>query len=240
MKRYEQISALTTNLVSDVVNLFYPILCYGCGRTSLKKENNVICIYCQSRLPFTNFHRDPENAVARNFWGRVPILHAASYCFFRKGSHIQQLMFLLKYQGKTVIAERIGMMYAEQLKQDGAAFLDADIILPVPLHYKKKQSRGYNQSDFFALGLSDRLNIPWSDDTLIRKVETSSQTKKGRIERWENVSEIFSIKDASALENKHIILVDDVVTTGATLEACAQVLIDKANARISVLTIASA
>jgi ComF family protein len=223
----------------DLLSLFYPNLCCACG-DAMQHSIGIICVECQLHLPQTDFHTDENNAMIKKFWGRIPVVHAASYLYFQKDSRVQNLLHELKYKGRTDVGETLGVFYGSILKDSDTVFKKADVILPVPLHYKKLRKRGYNQSDFFAKGLSKSMNIAWSDSLLQRNIFTETQTGKNRIERWENVEDIFELKNKENFEGKHIILVDDVVTTGATLEACANALYSKVDCAISILTIASA
>jgi len=159
--------------------------------------------------------------------------------FFAKGGKVQHLLHLLKYKGKKEIGEYIGKIYGEDLKKS-LFYSDIDVIIPVPLHPRRKRKRGYNQSEIFAKGLSESLVKPYDTRTLIRTYASETQTKKSRFRRWENVKEIFDLKDHQHLINKHILLVDDVVTTGATLEACASMLLKIPGVKVSIATIACA
>lgn len=230
---------LLSTVKEDLLSLLYPNLCCACG-DAIKNNEQIICLDCQWRMPQTNFHLDPANSMIKKFWGRVPVLQAASYYFFQKDGRVQHLLHELKYKGRTDVGETLGRMYGSILLDDDSLFSKADIIIPVPLHYEKLRKRGYNQSDFFAKGLSQSLGIPWSDSLMQRNIFTETQTGKNRIERWENVEEIFELRNNEDFKDKHIILVDDVVTTGATLEACANALFSKVNCALYVLTIATA
>lgn len=178
--------------------------------------------------------------MTKKFWGRIPVLQAASYLYFQKDGRVQHLLHELKYRGKTEVGEFIGAMYGTVLKESDNLFNKADLIIPVPLHIEKLRKRGYNQSDYFAKGLSKSLDIPWNNTLIQRNIFTETQTGKNRIERWENVDDIFEFKDEKQFKGKHLILVDDVITTGATIEACANALFNKIDCAISVLTIATA
>jgi len=173
------------------------------------------------------------------FFGRVPIERACALFEFKKGSNYQHILHELKYRGQKKLGEYTGKLLATSLKQD-EIINSADFICPVPLHPKKERKRGYNQSYHIALGLSNILGIPVDNTNLYRNTHTSTQTRKSRWERWKNVEAIFEIRDPQKLNGKHIILVDDVVTTGATLEACAVAILSQCDARISVLTLAIA
>lgn len=226
------------DLWSDFVSLFFPALCYSCGETLFKNENS-ICTHCQYHLPKTNFHLSNDNPVAKIFWGRINLVAAAAYFFFIKGGRVQQLIHELKYKGAKQVAFDIGKLYGHELKA-ASNFQDIDLIIPVPLHKKKLRKRGYNQSAYFAQGLSETMHASTQTDILFRSAASETQTKKSRFTRWKNVENVFYIKNEQLLFNKHILLVDDVVTTGATLEACAHVLLKIEGVKVSVATIAFA
>lgn len=223
--------------LSDFLSLFYPEPCLACGNALVSGER-FICTYCLYHLPYTGYHTEKENKLVRNFWGRIPLEHGTSCFHFSKGGKVQQLLHQLKYKGQKELGNWIGEKYGAELKLHGL-FNDADLLIPVPLHIKKLRQRGYNQSERFAEGLSRSLNIPCRSDMLIRTGSSSTQTSKSRYERYENSTGMFRLKDPQQLCGKHVILVDDVITTGATLEACAGVLHQAGNVKISVLTIAS-
>ena len=226
------------DLWGDFISLFFPALCYSCGESLFKNENS-ICVHCQYHLPKTNFHLHNDNPVAKIFWGRINLNAATSFFFFNKGSRVQHLIHQLKYKGVKQIALDIGQLYGYELK-DAENFNSVDLIIPVPLHKKRQRKRGYNQSAVFAEGLSLTMHTPVETNILFRSSSTETQTKKSRFSRWKNVENIFYIKNEQLLLNKHILLVDDVVTTGATLEACAQTLLKVQGVKVSVATIAFA
>lgn len=223
-------------MINDFFNLIFPRLCCSCNQTLLKHENTV-CTNCIVTLPKTNFHLDKENPVNKVFWGRVQIEMAASYYFFSKESRVQNLLHHLKYKGAKEVGSTVGKLYGYDLRE-APLFKGLDFIVPVPLHKNKLKKRGYNQSEWIAKGLSESMNIPLKLDVLYRKVDSNTQTKKSRYKRWENVGDIFGVLDVD-LKGKRVLLVDDVLTTGATIEACAQVLIEK-GCKIYVATLAYA
>lgn len=230
---------MTPTVLQDFIHLFYPELCAACERQLMQQEKHV-CLECRLNLPKTGFHLQPANPVEQIFWGRVPLKNAAAYVYFQKEGSVQRLMHHIKYKGRKEVASTLGKWYGKDLKSN-PVLASADYIIPVPLHTSKLKSRGYNQSEWFAKGLSESLQIPLATHILIRARKSETQTRKSRFMRWENVSEIFQVTDAAFLKHKHVILVDDVVTTGATLESCAQALLTaQPDAFISILTLAFA
>jgi ComF family protein len=225
-------------MVKELIHLFFPRVCPGCSDALLRNEK-LVCHTCIVQLPQTAFHNKPfDNPVNRLFWGRIPIYASSAFLYFRKSGVVQELLHALKYGNQPDIGTFLGAEYAKTLVS-GDPFCSSDIILPVPLHLRRQRQRGYNQSAYFAAGLSEYLNIETSNSVLQRNDFQSSQTKKGRFERWQNVSTVFEVSKPEQVLNKHILLVDDVITTGATLEACARQLFMSGAARVSVLCIAA-
>jgi ComF family protein len=223
-------------LIDDLICLVFPRICACCGN-SLWKHEEIICTSCDFRLPRTRFHLESDNPASRTFWGRVVVENATAYLYFNKGNKAQQLVHLLKYKGR----KDIGIFFGEQhgrLLKESADYQSVEMILPVPLHKKKFMKRGFNQSEQYAVGISRVMQIPVNAHILERCHFSDTQTKKSRFERWKNVSDLFTAKNTSQLEGKHVLLVDDVITTGATLEACIRVLSDIPGIRISVAAIA--
>ena len=225
-------------MFNSLLALVFPSVCAACGE-SLYKGEETLCTHCRYHLPKTNYHLDKDNPVIRHFWGKVNIYSAASYYFFNKGEKVQNLLHQLKYKGQKEIGIFIGEIYGVELIES-PLFSLVDVIIPVPLHRKRKRKRGYNQSELFAEGLAKSMNKEFDFKTIYRAKVSESQTKKTRFERWENVNEIFKLNDTEKLTGKHLLLVDDVVTTGSTLEACATVLLQIPNVKISIATIAYA
>lgn len=225
-------------MLNDFIALIYPRNCVSCGNSLFKHETE-ICNYCFLNLPKTNFHKYSRNPVETVFHGRIPTQFASSFYLFHKKGGIQKILHQIKYKQNTELAKLVGQWYADDLK--GVELLsDLAYIIPVPLHPKKFKQRGYNQSEEFAKGLSQKLNIPINNSVLTRSQHTSTQTKKSKYERWENVGEVFELNNPDILKNKHIAIVDDVITTGATIEACCQKLLQIEGIKISVLSIAYA
>jgi ComF family protein len=222
----------------DLFSLFFPNLCLGCGQPLIKGEE-VICSICHFHLPKTYFHNDPENPLNRVFWGRVNLEAVASYLYFHKGSTVQHLLHQLKYKGRQEIGLRIGKWYGLELRQ-ADVFRDTELIIPVPLHPRKFRKRGYNQSQAFAEGLASVMKAKPEIRCLYRKVDSNTQTRKARYNRWENVENIFAVDHPERIQSHHLLLVDDVITTGATLESCAQALLEVSGVKVSIATIAFA
>lgn len=225
------------DLFDDALNLIWPSLCASC-RNRLFRNEDTICFHCLSKLPRTNFHLWPENDFQQLFWGRVKVMYATSYFFFHKKSIFRKLIHKLKYQGEKEIGIVLGREFGYELKN--SVFNEIDLILPVPLHPKRQRQRGYNQSEMIGIGLEQGLEKPLDTTTFIRNIETSTQTKKGRYERWQNVQSIFKVTDKSKIKDKHLLVIDDVVTTGATLESCVEVLLDAGAKHVSLATLAIA
>jgi ComF family protein len=190
-----------------------------------------------SGLPLTRFHRDPANPLAEVFWGRVRIEQAVAWFYFRKGSAYQEVLHNLKYNNRPGVGIFLGKQIGYELKHS-AVFIKPDSIIPVPLHRRKLRKRGYNQSEKIARGISVALGVPLDTKTLFRSSQTETQTRKSRFDRYLNVSGKFAIRDPSPIEHSHILLVDDVVTTGATLEACAEALLAAPGVKVSIATVA--
>jgi len=225
-------------LLHGFIALFYPHLCLACEKEQ-PPLSDIICIKCQYKLPRTEQHLQTENAFTERFWGRIPLQAGAAMYHFVKGGAMQRLLHHLKYKGRKEVGSTLGEWYG-QLLRNAPAFQDIDLIVPVPIHPRKKRIRGYNQSDHIAEGLAKSMQKPWLPDGLQRVEHTQSQTTKSRMERFENVMRAFAVKNATALQGKHILLVDDVLTTGATLEACALKLLDVPDTKVSMATLAMA
>ncbi len=226
------------SLLDDLLSLFYPRLCAGC-ETPLVKGEEILCLGCMADLPKTGFEKTADNPVAQIFWGRADIRLATSFCTFDKGGIVQHLMHQLKYKGSKEVGEKLGRLFGSDLIRS-APYREVELLVPVPLHPKRERKRGYNQSAEIGRGMSAAMGIPLLNGTLVRNHYSATQTNKGRFERWENVRELFSVQHPELLEGKHLLLVDDVVTTGATLEACAQEVLKIPGTIVSVATIACA
>ncbi len=222
-------------LLKDFISLFYPEVCIICGEGLAEKEE-FICTTCFYKIPKTDYHNNPNNALYKVFYGRAEIKAAASYCYFSKGSMVQDLVHAVKYNDKKELGVCLGKWYGAELK-GVAPFSELDCIIPVPLHPKKLQRRGYNQSECFADGLSQVLKVPVLPSALIRLKDTETQTNKSRFSRWENVKDVFEAGNKEQLLNKHVLIVDDIITTGATMEACIHAINAAGVASVSVASI---
>ena len=225
-------------ILSDTIHLFYPHVCTGCG-SDLLDEGNLLCIKCLTNLPETNFALYANNPVEKIFRGRMQLAAAHSEFYFSKNSLIQQLIHQFKYKGNTDIGFYLGELMGKSLLTSNR-FDTLDALIPLPLYPDKERKRGYNQAAIICNGMSAVMNIPVIKNNVLRQRYTDTQTKKHRTERWENVAGSFIITDTTQLVGKHVLLVDDVVTTGATLEACGSTiaLIDKV--KLSIATLAHA
>jgi len=224
--------------MNDLLGLVFPNLCAACGQPLVRHEK-VICMRCGYKLPRTNFHHFENNPVARIFWGRVNLYAATAFLYFNKGGKVQHLIHELKYKGNKEVGEQLANLWGNDLKKKGL-FTDVEVVIPVPLHPKKQRIRGYNQSEQITRGLAESMAVYHSVGNLVRNTFTESQTKKSRYSRWQNVSGKFGVLYPEKLEGKHVLLADDVITTGATLEACAQELAKIKHIKISVATLAYA
>jgi ComF family protein len=224
-------------IVSDILFFLFPQQCEVCGRL-LSDGEKILCSACLLGLPRTNFQWETENPVAQLFWGRVEIHRATSWFFFSKGSDYQHLLHHLKYQGRGDIGIYLGKVFASELIN--SEFSTADQLMPVPLHPTKQRKRGYNQSMKICEGMKGILNIPLNDCTLIRSSNTSTQTRRNRFDRYLNMKDRFEVLEPGCVLGKKILLIDDVVTTGSTLEACAEVLIQAGCSKVMAATLAVA
>lgn len=225
-------------IFQDFIALFYPRVCVAC-HASLVKGEDVLCTPCLVELPKTAYHRYDENPVRNRLAGRLPLAFASAFLKFRKGGLVQSLLHELKYNNRPEIGIRMGHLYGVELMESGLG-ANFDVIVPVPLHASRMRRRGYNQSAKFAEGLSEALNVPWEESISLRLESTNTQTKKGRADRWSNVKDAFSVAAVDKILDRRILLVDDVITTGATLEACGSHLIESGCASLSIACIAEA
>jgi ComF family protein len=226
------------DLWDDFLSLLFPRLCYGCGNHLMRNEN-LICTECYVLIPRTDYHNIPDNPVAQLLWGRCSIEKAAAFSFYNKGSRMRKLIHNMKYKGIREVGMELGIIYGHSLKSSG--FTDGiDFIIPVPLHPSKKRKRGFNQSEVIAEGISMATGIPVDRTSLIRSTKSDTQTKRSRYERWVNVEGIFTLSDKEALKGKSVLLIDDVITTGSTIESCANELLKTEGIKVSVAALAYA
>jgi ComF family protein len=227
------------SFAADMAALLFPRLCAGCG-DGLRAGEEAICTGCRLELPPSyDFASPTENPSARVFWGRIPLQAAASGYVFGSHGRIQEIIHQLKYNGRRDAGTALGQTIGRQLSAVHP-FNTVSLVVPVPLHSSRKRQRGYNQAAAFGQGIAEILDIPLREDILFRLQATRTQTRKTRAERWENVDSVFSVPDAAAIANKHILLVDDVLTTGATLESAARPLLAVPGVTVSIVTIAAA
>jgi len=223
--------------LSGLTGLFFPIICPAC---KLRMSDELhLCLNCESHLPETNFHLNSKNPVAKTFWGRIPVEAATALYYYSKGSKVQNLIHQIKYKGNQQLGVFIGQKLGNVL-MNSSTFKDIDIIVPVPLHPKKLKKRGFNQSSCIAKGISDISNKPVLEGAVIRTTYTNTQTLKNRISRWQNVKDVFAVTNTNILSGKNILVIDDVITTGSTLEALINKMHQKVEAKFYVSSLAYA
>jgi ComF family protein len=226
------------NIISSTLHLFYPHVCTGCGSDILEKEN-LLCLKCINDLPNTGFAQHAGNPVEKTLWGRIPVTAAHSQYYFAKESLIQHLIHQLKYKGNKEIGFYMGELMGSSLLNSNR-FNNVDALIPLPLYPDKERKRGYNQAAVICEGMSATMNVPVIKNNVIRQRFTETQTRKHRTERWQNVAGSFVVSNPSALKGKNILLVDDVITTGATIEACGSVILQCEGAALFVASLAYA
>jgi ComF family protein len=229
---------LRSGYLADFISLLFPELCPACG-TDLVANEHIICTDCLYNLPATNFHTQPDNIVAQQFWGKIKVESAYALYYFTKGGKVQNLMHHFKYKGMHQIGNVLGNIAGGQLVANDK-FSSVDYIIPVPLHKSRLKERGYNQSACFAEGLAQKLHTEVELNNLVRVKATETQTHRSRFARFENMQEVFVVADPEKLKDKHVLLVDDIVTTGSTLEACGMQLLKIPGLKLSIATIAYA
>lgn len=220
---------------SDIIQIFFPETCVICEKTLAYGEETV-CLSCRAGLPLTNFTQETENQLEKNFYGRILLEEGTALLYYNVGNPTQKLLHQLKYKGREEVGVFLGNWLGEEIKHSGR-FNEIEGIVPVPLHPEKKRLRGYNQVTEFGKCISGLLEVPFIENVLVRRVYKESQTKKDRIHRMISDT-IFEVDDHSFLRNKHVLLLDDVVTTGATLEACCQALYQIPGIKISIAAMA--
>jgi len=228
--------AIFKSYLKDFSHLLFPHNCVGCG-TDVLNENDQLCLKCFTQLPETGFFHSQDNPVEKAFYGRLDIAHAAAAYYFTKDSLLQRLMVRLKYRNDKKAGLYLGRLTGSMLK-DAKRFNDVDVLIPLPLNPKKEQERGYNQAAIICEGIAETWPKPVLKNAVIRKRFTETQTHQNRISRWQNMEGVFAVADKEALRSRHILIVDDVVTTGATLEACASIIGQIDSVTISIATVA--
>jgi ComF family protein len=216
------------------LHLIFPHVCSGCGSDLVDKES-MLCMHCMDGIPVTDYEWFKDNPVEKIFRGRLSLLGATAQFYFTKESLMQHLMHQFKYKGNKELGLQLGRIMGTQLKRSHR--FDADVLIPLPLFPIKEKRRGYNQATVLCEGMAEVMNIPVLSSAVLRPQHTETQTKKGRIERWMNMEGKFILNDAASISNKHLILVDDVITTGATLEACGNELLKADNVKLSIATL---
>jgi ComF family protein len=226
-------------LWQDFTALLFPRLCLACNNALLGKEH-FLCLHCELVLPKTNLHEQAQNALTEKFAGRLRIEAGSALFYFSKAGKAQQLIHQIKYNDKREAAISLGHQYGKILMQI-PHFQAFDVLLPVPMHPDKQILRGYNQAEMFAKGLSESMMIPMETNALVKIKMTDSQTRKTRLERLQNVEEVYELRGPSVLNGKKVLIVDDVLTTGATIEACALAITEKLpDTQLGFVTIAAA
>lgn len=220
---------------NNLLHLFFPKICVLCSDPLIEEEEQ-ICLKCLCDLPQTNFHVRDENPVVELFAGYTSVKNATAIFHYEKGGKVQQLIHNFKYQGNKELARQLGRQMALTLQTD-PAYKDIDALLPVPLHKKRKRKRGYNQSEYLCAGIASVWNKPVNTEVLIRVSASDTQTRKSVYDRWINVKEIFTLTNPNQLAGKHILLVDDVITSGSTIAACIKALSVIPNIKISILAL---
>ena len=226
---------LLKEIKESLLHLAFPHVCEGCGSDNLEM-GNLLCLKCLSSLPATEFHLHANNPIEKIFWGRLPLTHATAQYYFTKESLMQHIMHQLKYRSNKELGLYLGKLMGYALIKSNR-FSNVDALVPLPLFPSKERKRGYNQATLLCQGMTEVMNKPVLKDAVARTINTDSQTKKGRIDRWLNMEGRFELIKGQDISNKHILLVDDVITTGATLEACGKELVKAENVQLSIATL---
>jgi len=221
-------------LKNSLLHILFPHVCDGCG-SDIVDEGSSLCMKCITEMPETNFHLHANNPVEKIFWGRLPVISATAQYYFVKESLMQRLMHQLKYKGNKELGKQLGRLMGYELQKTNR-FNKPDFLVPLPLFASKEKRRGYNQATVLCEGIAEVMNIEIARDVIVRTQHTETQTKKGRIERWQNMEGKFEMMKPGKIQNKNILLVDDVITTGATLEACGHELL-KASPKLSIVSL---
>ena len=222
--------------LNSLLHLFYPTICYACN-CNQRDDDEMICMECFSNLPYTGFETIPENATEKLFWGRIPISFACSIFYFEKDNMIQHVVHHIKYNNEKNLGTYMGKLMGVKIKPLLKAH-EIDYIIAMPLHPKKEKKRGYNQAALLCNGIKEICQVNYHENAILRIQHTQTQTKKSRIERWQNVSDVFDIPNPNAIKGKNILIIDDVITTGASTEACGQTLLHHGAKSISICGLA--
>lgn len=225
-----------SNILKDVTNILLPISCFGCN-ARLYRGEVLLCTSCRHQLPLTEYTFNDENAVDRIFYGRINIKKANSFLFFTEIGIVKNLIHFLKYKNQEGIGEFLGNWHGQILKEQDH-LPKIDFVIPVPLHRKKLKKRGYNQVALFAKRIAFHIDANYANDILVKTANTRTQTKKNRLNRWYDNRSLYEIKNGETLINKTILLVDDVITTGATMEICANTFKDIEGVEIYISSMA--
>jgi ComF family protein len=218
----------------SLLHVLFPHICAGCGN-ELFYDNTFLCLKCIDALPETNFENFTGNPVEKKFWGRLDLVNASAQYYFGSESLVKHLMHEFKYRGNKNLGLQLGRLMGNALNRSGRFHIDA--MVPLPLFASKQKRRGFNQSTILCEGIAEHLDVPVLEDIIIRSRHTETQTRKGRVERWLNMEGKFVLANEGAIQDKHILLVDDVVTTGATLEACGIELLKATGVSLSIATL---
>lgn len=225
-----------TNIINDINSVLVPTVCFGCNAHLIRGEQH-ICTVCRNHLPLTEYTFNDENAVDRIFYGRISIKKASSFLFFYENGIVQQIIHHLKYKKQEQIGAFLGDWYGQILKKNNhLTFID--MVIPVPLHRKKLKKRGYNQVALFAKIIAHHINAEYASTILVKSTNTQTQTKKSRISRLQHHKELYALSNDSLLENKNILLVDDIITSGATIEICAKTILKAKGVKVYLTSMA--
>ena len=219
----------------SLLQIFYPHVCAGCGSDAVTAESQ-LCVKCIYQLPVTGFEKHSDNPIEKMLSGRVRFQNATAQLYFTKESLIQKLMHQFKYRGNKELGRQLGVMMGAHLKES-KRFDEIEALVPLPLFENKEYKRGFNQSKILCEGIAEVMNVKIVDDAIIRPMATETQTKKNRVERWKNMEGKFYLQKGNKISQKHVLLVDDVITTGATIESCANTLLEPGDVRVSIASL---
>jgi ComF family protein len=232
------VTTIFKNIASSISHLLFPHNCLGCC-TDVLNSTDQLCARCATEIPTTNYFNVANNPIDKTFIGRVRVENAAAGFYYTKESLVQHLMVQLKYKKNQDVGLYLGKLIGYEL-QKSSRFDTVDVLVPLPLNAKKEHKRGYNQAMVICQGIASVWQKPIVEGAVIRTVFTETQTNQNRMNRWQNMDGVFAIANAQAIEGKHILLVDDVVTTGATLDSCGNVILQVANTKLSIACVACA